>query len=131
MSAPKAVQLSSANPADGLSSPETFDGAARVLQAQFVSAAAIPQAVIASNLSMFSELLIFMGRRAKAQAEFCNSLRHCKELSDAVEVHRAFTGQVTRDYSKEVSQISDIVRKNVASLSEIGAQCTSAWNSKE
>lgn len=131
MSMPKTHQHSSANPADGLAMPETFEGAARVLQAQLASAAAIPQAVMEANLSMFSELLMFMGRRAKAQAEFCNSLGRCKELSDAVEAQREFAEQVTRDYSKEVSELSDIVRKNVASLSNIGAQCTSAWNGKE
>lgn len=131
MSMPKTLQQSSANPADGLAMPETFEGAARVLQAQLASAAALPQTVLEANLSMFAELLMFMGRRAKAQAEFCSNLGRCKELSEAVEAQREFVEQVTRDYSKEVSQLSDIVRKNVVSLSDIGAQCASAWNGKE
>jgi Zn-dependent M32 family carboxypeptidase len=131
MSMPKAAQQNSANPADGLALPETFEGGARLLQAQFASAAVIPQAIVEANLSMVSELLMFMSQRVKAQAEFCNSLGHCKELSEAVDAHREFTEKVTRDYSKEVGQLSDIVRKNVASLSEIGAQCSSAWRGKE
>lgn len=128
MSMPKDVEQSSANPADGFALPEAFEGAARLLQTQFVSAVAIPQAVMEANLSMFAELLMFMGRRVKARAEFCNSLGRCKELSDTIEAHREFTEQVTRDYSKEVDEVSDIVRKNVASLSQIGARCNSAWN---
>ena len=131
MSMPKDVEQSSANPADGFALPEAFEGAARLLQTQFVSAVAIPQAVMEANISMFSELLMFIGRRVTAQAEFCSSLGRCKELSDTVEAHREFTEQVTRDYSREVIEVSSIVRKNVASLSEIGALCSTAWNGSQ
>jgi hypothetical protein len=131
MSMPKAAPPNPARTSDAFALPETFEGATRVMQTQFASAAAIPQAIMQANLSMFSELLMFMGRRAKSQADFYASLGHCKELSEAVEAQREFAEQVTRDYSKEAGQLSDIVRKNVASLTDIGAQCGTAFTGKE
>ena len=131
MSMPKATQPGSTRPADNFAMPETFEGANRMMQTQFVAAAAIPQAIMQANLAMFSELLMFMGRRAKSQADFCASLGHCKEMSEAVEAQREFAEQVTRDYSNEVGQLSEIVRKNVASLTEIGAQCGTAFTGKD
>ena len=52
-------------------------------------------------------------------------------MSEAVEAQREFAEQVTRDYSTEVGQLSEIVRKNVASLTEIGAQCGTAFTGKD
>lgn len=131
MSTPKSAPAGSTRPSDTFAMPETFEATNRMMQTQFVSAAAIPQAIMQANLTMFSEVLMFMGRRAKAQADLCASLGHCKEMSEAVEAQREFAEQVTRDYSTEVGQLSEIVRKNVASLTEIGAQCGTAFAGKE
>lgn len=136
MSMPNVAQQNSTAPKPDYAFPEAFEGTARALHAQLASAAAIPQAVLGANLSIVSELLTFMGQRVKAQAELWNSLGHCKEFSEIVDAQRAFTEQVTRDYSKEVSELSELVRRNVASLSEIGAQSGPApdgkkWDGKE
>lgn len=113
--------------ADGLASPEILDGGVRLLRAQFASASAVPQAIFQANLTVMSELLAFMGQRMKAQAEFCSNLGHCREPSEAVDAQRAFAQGIIGDYTEEVGKLSDIARRNMAALSAIGAQTTSAW----
>lgn len=98
-----------------------LDGIARTTQAQLKAAAAIPQAIIEANWALASELLSFASRRLQAQAELCRSLGHCQELAEAVDVQRQFTERVTKDYSDEMGQLSEVVRKNIASLSAAGA----------
>ena len=98
-----------------------LDGIARTAQSQLKAAAAIPQAIIEANWAMAAELLSFAGRRLQAQAELCRSLSRCQELGEAVDLQRAFTERVTRDYSDEVNQLSEVVQKNIASLAAVGA----------
>lgn len=97
------------------------DGIARTLQAQFKAAAAIPQAAFEAHWAMAAELLSFASRRLQAQAELCRSLGHCQELAEAVDVQRQFSERVSKDYSDEMGQLSEVVRKNIASLSAAGA----------
>jgi hypothetical protein len=111
---------------EALASPELLEGGVKLMQAQLASAAAVPQAIWEANLAILSEMLGFMSHRMKAQAEFCGHLGHCKELSDAVDAQRAYAQGMTGDYSQEVDKLSDIARKNIATLSAIGTQYASA-----
>lgn len=70
---------------------------------------------------MAAELLSFAGRRLQAQAELCRSLSRCQELGEAINVQREFAGRVTRNYPGEVNLLSEVVQKNTASLSTVGA----------
>lgn len=98
-----------------------LDGIARTTQAQFKAAVAVPQAIIEANWAMASEILNFVSRRLQAQADLCSSLGRCQEFAEAVEAQRKFSERVTQDYSEEVGQLSEVVRKNIASLSAVGA----------
>jgi hypothetical protein len=99
-----------------------LDGIARTAQSQLKVATAIPQAIIEANWAMASELLIFTSRRLQAQADLWWSLCDCRGLSEAVAVQRQFTERVTDDYSDGVSHLSEVVRRNVNSLSAVGAK---------
>lgn len=127
MSMSKNVPPNSSATPDSLASPEILDGGMRLFRAQLASASSVPQALWQANFAMMSELFAFIGQRMKAQAELCSSLGRCKELSEAVDVQRAFAQGVTGDYSEEVGKLSEIARTNLAALSAIGAQATSAW----
>ena len=99
-----------------------LDGIARTAQSQLKAAAAIPQAIIEANWAMAAEFLGFASRRLQAQADLCRSLGRCQELGEAVDLQRQFTERATRDYSEEVNQLSDVMRRNIASLSAAGAE---------
>lgn len=111
---------------EGLAPPELLEGGVKLMQAQLASAAAVPQAIWEANLAILSEMLGFMSQRMKAQAKFCSELGHCKELSEAVDAQRVYAQGITGDYSEEVDKLSDIARKNIATLSAIGTQYASA-----
>lgn len=99
-----------------------LDGIARTAQSQLKVATAIPQAIIEANWAMASEFLIFASRRLQAQADLWWSLCDCRGLSEAVAVQRQFTERVTDDYPDGVSRLSEVVRRNVTSLSAVGAK---------
>jgi hypothetical protein len=99
-----------------------LDGIARTAQSQLKAAAAIPQAIVEANWAIASEFLSFASRRLQAQADLCRSLGRCQELGEAVDVQRQFTERVTKDYSDEVNQMSEVMRRNIASLSAVGAE---------
>jgi len=126
MSTLKDVQPSGFSKAENRAPTELLEGGVKLAQAQLASAAALPQAIWEANLAILSEMLGFMSHRLRAQAEFCGHLGHCKELSDAVDAQRAYTQGMTGDYSQEVDKLSDIARKNIATLSAIGTQYASA-----
>lgn len=127
MSMSKNVPPNSSAAPDTLASREIFDDGMKLFRAQLASASSVPQALWQANFAMMSELFAFMSQRIKAQAELCSSLGRCKELSEAVDAQRAFAEGVTGDYSEEVGKLSDIARANLAALSAIGSQATSAW----
>lgn len=93
----------------------------KTMQAQFATAAAIPQAILEANLTIGSELLGFMGRRMKAQAELCHALSRCHEFGEAVEAQRQFGERVASDYSAEIGQLATIMRKELATVTAVAA----------
>lgn len=99
-----------------------LEGIARTAESQLKVATAIPQAIIEANWAMASEFLIFASRRLQAQMDFWWSLCDCQGLSEAVAIQRQFTERVTDDYSGGVNQLSEVVRRNVISLSTVGAK---------
>lgn len=99
----------------------SLENLTKTMQAQFTTAAAIPQAILEANLTMGSELLGFMGRRMKAQAELCNALSRCHEFGEAVEAQRQFSERVTSDYTAEIGQLATIMRKELATVTAVAA----------
>lgn len=99
-----------------------LDGIARTAEAQLKVATAIPQAIIEANWAVATEFLIFASRRLQAQMDLWWSLCDCQGLSEAVAIQRQFTERVTDDYSGGVNQLSEVVRRNVISLSTVGAK---------
>jgi hypothetical protein len=100
----------------------SFKGITKTMQAQFAAAVAVPQAMLEANLTMGSELFGFIGRRMKAQAELCNELSQCREVTEAVEAHRKFSERVTSDYSSEIGQLATIMSKELAIVTAVATE---------
>jgi hypothetical protein len=77
------------------------------------SAITMPKKLMETQLDVGAELLAFMGRRMKAQADLWSSLGHCSDLSEATNMQKCFIEKVTKDYTEEATQLSDIARKNL------------------
>jgi hypothetical protein len=89
----------------------------RSVQESFATAMGIPKKIMEANLDTGAELLTFMSRRMKAQAELFNGVGHCHDLSEASDMQRTFWEKVTRDYSQEMNHLAEITRKNFDSVS--------------
>jgi hypothetical protein len=94
----------------------SFETISKSMQSQFATLTALPQAVIEANLTIGSELYAFLGRRMKAEADFCHELSRCNEVEDALEAQRRFSSRATSDYSAEMTQMSTLLRKELASV---------------
>jgi len=99
-----------------------IEGITKSMQSQLASAAALPHALIEAQLALGSELMTFLGQRMKAQAELFGALSHCHDLSEAVEAQRKFSERVASDYSSEFGQITELMRKEMATVQGIIAQ---------
>lgn len=100
----------------------SFEGITKTMQVQFAAAIAVPQAVLEANLTMGSELFGFIGRRMKAQAEWCSELSQCREVAEAVAAHRKFGERVTSDYSSEIGQLATIMSKELAIVGTVATE---------
>jgi nitrate/nitrite-specific signal transduction histidine kinase len=58
----------------------------------------------------------------KAQAELCNELSQCREVTEAVEAHRKFSERVTSDYSSEIGQLATIMNKELAIATAVATE---------
>jgi hypothetical protein len=89
----------------------------RSVQDGLATAMEVPKKVMEANLDTGAELLTFMSRRMKAQADFFNGVGHCHNLSEAADVQRTFWEKVTKDYSEEMNHLAEIARKNLETVS--------------
>ncbi len=94
-------------------SPKTVEDMTKTVQSGLASAMIVPKKLLEANLDAGAELLAFMGRRMKAQADLWSSLGHCSDLTEATNMQKCFMEKVTKDYTDEASQLSDIARKNL------------------
>jgi hypothetical protein len=94
-------------------SSKTVDDMTKSAQSSLASAMVVPKKLIEAHLDAGAELLAFMGRRMKAQADLWSSLGHCSDLSEATNMQKSFIEKVTKDYTEEATQLSDIARKNL------------------
>jgi hypothetical protein len=98
------------------------DIGAKSVPAGLTLALALPQRMAEVNFEAASELMIFMSRRMEAQSELFRGLGHCRDFSGLAEMQREFWKQASADYSKEMSQLADIARANVAKVTGFVAE---------
>ena len=84
----------------------------------------IPKKIMEANLETGSELLTFMSRRMKAQADLFSGIGHCHNADEAADMQRKFWDKVTRDYSEEMNHLAKIARKNFETVSGLMAPKT-------
>ncbi len=89
------------------------------VQAGMAMAFSFPQKIAETNLDTASELLTFISRRMKSQADFFRSLGHCSDLNSAVEMQRKFWEHVSSDYTREMGQLSEIATNNVNKVTKL------------
>jgi hypothetical protein len=93
----------------------------RTTQEGFAKAMEVPKKVLEANLDTGAELLTFMSRRMKAQADLFNGVGHCHDLTEAADMQRTFWTKVTKDYSEEMDHLAEIARKNFSTISGLMA----------
>jgi hypothetical protein len=89
----------------------------RSVQDGLATAMEVPKKVMEANLDTGAELLTFMSRRMKAQADLFSGVGHCHNMDEATDMQRTFWEKVTRDYSDEMNHLAEIARKNFETVS--------------
>ena len=79
---------------------------------------AVPQKMMQINLAVANHAFSFMNRRMKAQAALWTSIGQSGSNGGAAEVQRAFLETVTKDYTDEMTQLTNMARKNLALITE-------------
>ncbi len=113
MSASKTAGVSG-HQATGTGPTETLT---RSVQDGLATAMEIPKKVMEANLDTGAELLTFMSRRMKAQADLFSGVGHCRDVDEASSMQRTFWEKVTKDYSEEMKHLAEIARKNFETVS--------------
>jgi hypothetical protein len=98
--------------------PDAHPSANDAIQQSLTSFLAVPQKLMQINLEAANHAFSFMNRRLKAQAAFWSNFGHFSDTSGAAEAQRAFLETVTKDYTEEMTQLTDMARKNLASATE-------------
>jgi len=98
------------------------DNRVKSAPAGLTMALGLPQRMAEVNFEAASELMTFMSRRMEAQSELLRDLGHCRDFNGLAEMQREFWQQASADYSKEVSQLADIARANVAKVTGFVAE---------
>jgi Phasin protein len=89
----------------------------RSVQDGLATAMEIPKKIMEANLDTGAELLTFMSRRMKAQADLFSGVGHCHDMTEATDMQRTFWEKVTKDYSEEMNHLAEIARKNFQTVS--------------
>jgi hypothetical protein len=113
--------------ADQVGATAIVDEGMQIVKAQLASASVLPQKIWETQFAMASEVLAFMSRRVKAQAEFCAKLGGCKEIAEAVDVQQDFAKSVSGAYADEAERLSTLARKNMDIWTGVGAKYVSGW----
>jgi hypothetical protein len=71
----------------------------------------------ASESGTGSELLTFIRRRMRPQAELFSGVGHCHNMDEATAMQRTFWEKVSKDYSEEMNHLAEIARKNFETVS--------------
>jgi len=101
----------------------SVESLAKAMQSGFADAAALPRKVMEANGETSAEILAFMGRRFRAQAEFWDGLAHCKDLNGVADIQRRFVETMTRDYGEEMNHLVAITEKNLRAVaSAVGGE---------
>lgn len=82
---------------------------------------AVPQRLMQINIEAANHAVAFMTRRMKANAALWSSMGHFSDVSGAAEAQRTFLETVTKDYVAEMTELTDLARKNLASVSDAAA----------
>ncbi len=91
------------------------------IQQTLASFLAVPQKLMQINLEAANHTFNFMNRRMKAQAALWTNIGQFSDTRGAAEAQRIFLETVTKDYTDEMTQLTDMARKNMASVSDAAA----------
>jgi hypothetical protein len=91
------------------------------VQETLASFLAVPQKLMLMNLEAATHAFNFMNQRMKAQAALWTNIGHFSDTSGAAEAQRAFLETVTKDYRDEMTELTDMARKNFASVTDAAA----------
>jgi hypothetical protein len=89
----------------------------RSVEGGLATAMEIPKKIVEANLDTGAELLTFMSRRMKAQADLFSGVGHCHDVTEATDMQRTFWDKVTKDYADEMNHLAEIARKNFQTMS--------------
>jgi hypothetical protein len=89
----------------------------RNVQDQIATAMDFSKKLMACNLGAGAELLTFMSRRMKAQADLFSGAFHCRDIAEAADIQRKFLEKVREDYTEEMSHLADMARRNFETMS--------------
>jgi hypothetical protein len=95
------------------------DDLTRTVQDGLAQAMAIPKRIIEANLDTGAELLTFMSRRMKAQADLFSGVGHSHDMTETSDMQRTFWEKVHKDYSEEMNHLAEIARKNFQIMSSL------------
>ncbi|GGH31697.1 hypothetical protein GCM10007036_43080 [Alsobacter metallidurans] len=104
----------------------TVEDVSRALQGQMAAVAAIPRAIMEAQLTIGSELFIFLARRLKAQAELWHELSQSREFLGAVQAQRRFADKAASDYSAEASEMATMLSREVGVVSNAASEAVAA-----
>jgi hypothetical protein len=84
------------------------------LQDGLATAMEFPRKVIEAQLDTSAEILTFISKRMRAQANFVVGVGHSHDATEAAEIQRLFWEKVTEDYSQELNHLAQIIQKNLS-----------------
>ncbi len=102
--------------------PFAPENLSKSVEASMAAALSLPQKIVETNLDAAGELLNFMSRRVKSQADFLRDIGHCKDLAGAVEMQRKFWSHISDDYGREMGQLSEMAKGNIAKATKLVAE---------
>ncbi|MCX7328192.1 MAG: hypothetical protein NTW00_08730 [Hyphomicrobiales bacterium] len=98
--------------------PDAHPSANDAIQQSLTGFPAVPHKLMQINLEAANHAFSFMNRRLKAQAALWSNIGHFSDTSGAAEAQRAFLETVTKDDTEEMMLLTDMARKNLASVTE-------------
>jgi hypothetical protein len=77
-----------------------------------------PSALVHVNVIAGFEIVEFANRVLAAQIDLLNNLTRCQSLGDAARLHADFVRSEAVDCAREVSNLADLARDNVAAVAD-------------
>jgi hypothetical protein len=82
------------------------------VQDGLATAMKFPTKIMEANFDTGAELLTFISRRMKAQADLFSGVGHSHDMTEAADMQRTFWDKVTQDYADEMKHLAAIIHRN-------------------